>query len=409
MTDPRRVAGIVATSTLSRARLAVSVAFAAQGFGFAAMLTSEPGFKERFGVNDLAITLVILGVCVLAGLGSATAEALAHRWGSARALAVGLAVAAVGVGTAALAPDRVLFFAGFGVYGWALGQVDAGTNMQAVALQHRYGRSILTSFYAAWSAGGILGALVVSAHVAAGIPQQEALPVVPVVALVAAAVVRRHGWRDITQEETAPTVVAPADPRPFVIPWSGILVLGLAIVGYYVADTAVSTWSSIYLRDTLTAAGAVAPLGYAAYLGSTLLSRLGGDLLVRRRGRVVVVRLSGALGAVGLLGVVVAGSPAVAIVGLAVAGLGLGVVAPLCFAAAGALAPGQADAVIARLNIFNYVGAVVGGVFVGAIGTGSSLRIGFLLPVVLAVVVVIVAPGFGDKVPRSRDARVVEA
>ena len=112
MTDPRRAAGD-ATGTLSRARLAVSAAFAAQGFGFAAMLTSEPGFKERFGINDLAITLVILGVCVLAGLGSATAEAVAHRWGSARALVIGLVVAALGVGTAAMAPGRVLFFAGF--------------------------------------------------------------------------------------------------------------------------------------------------------------------------------------------------------------------------------------------------------------------------------------------------------
>ena len=47
--------------------------------------------------------------------------------------------------------------------------------------------------------------------------------------------------------------------------------------------------------------------------------------------------------------------------------------------------------------------------FVGAIGTGSSLRIGFLLPVVLAVVVVVVAPGFGDKAPRGRETRVAQA
>lgn len=407
MTEPR--SRVATAGGLGRARLAVSVAFAAQGFGFAAMLTSEPGFKERFGIDDLAITLVILGVCVLAGVGSATAEAVARRWGSGRALVLGLVVAAAGIGTAALAPDRVLFYVGFGVYGWALGQVDAGTNMQAVTLQHRYGRSILTSFYAAWSAGGILGALAVSAYVAAHVPQRDALPAVSVVALVAAVVVHRRAWRDGAEDEAAPSDGGEADPRPFVIPWSGILVLGLAIVGYYVADTAVSTWSSIYLRDTLTAARAVAPLGYAAYLGSTLVSRLAGDVVVRKYGRVAVVRASGALGAVGLLAVVLTGSPAVAIAGLAVAGLGLGVVAPLCFAAAGALAPGQADAVIARLNIFNYVGAVVGGVFVGAIGTGSSLRVGFLLPVLLAVVVVVVARGFGDRTPVADGAPVVEA
>ena len=51
------------------------------------------------------------------------------------------------------------FCLGFAVYGVGVGGVDASTNMQAVALQHRYGRSILTSFHAAWSAGGIVGSL----------------------------------------------------------------------------------------------------------------------------------------------------------------------------------------------------------------------------------------------------------
>ena len=41
--------------------------------------------------------------------------------------------------------------------------VDAGTNMQAVAIQREYGRSLLTGFYASWSVGGIVGAVFVAA------------------------------------------------------------------------------------------------------------------------------------------------------------------------------------------------------------------------------------------------------
>ena len=44
------------------------------------------------------------------------------------------------------------------VYGVGLGVVDASTNMQAVALEHRYERPILPSFHGAWTLGGILGA-----------------------------------------------------------------------------------------------------------------------------------------------------------------------------------------------------------------------------------------------------------
>ena len=82
-------------------------------------------------------------------------------------------------------------------------------------------------------------------------------------------------------------------------------------------------------------------------------------------------RVASLVGAVGLVLVVAAPGPWVALVGFAIAGAGLGVIAPLCFSAAGTLAPGHADAVVARLNIFNYVGAVLGGVLVGAIGSTS--------------------------------------
>ncbi len=77
----------------------------------------------------------------------------------------------------------------------------------------------------------------------------------------------------------------------------------------------------------------------------------------------------------GLLLVVLAQQPVVAIAGFAVLGLGIGVIAPLSFAAAGELAPGAADTVVAQLNIFNYVGVVVGGAVVGLFGTrGRAAR-----------------------------------
>ena len=53
----------------------------------------------------------------------------------------------------ALAPVFVAFAAALALYGVALGVVDAATNMQAVALEHRYGRPILPSFHGAWTLG----------------------------------------------------------------------------------------------------------------------------------------------------------------------------------------------------------------------------------------------------------------
>ncbi|MCC2317764.1 MFS transporter [Cellulomonas chengniuliangii] len=383
------------------ARRAVAGAFGAQGLAYAVLVASLPGFKDRFGIDDGVVTIVTLGICLMAGAGTVVADRLARGPGSRTVLVAGLGTAAVAVLVIALAPGRAVFFGGFALYGLALGLVDAGTNMQAVALQRVYGRSILTSFYAAWSAAAIAGALVVVAYEALDISQQAAIPVVSVVVAVIALGVRRDGWR-AGDVPIGPTAAERSAARA--VPWSAVLVLGAAVVAYFVVDSAAQIWSAIYLSDGLLASSSLAPTGLAVYLAMTLVSRLAGDLAVRRWGRVAVVRAAGLIGAAGLLGVVLAPGPAVAVAGFGLTGLGLGAIAPLCFAAAGSLAPEHADAVVARLNGFNYVGAVLGGVLVGAVGTGASLRIGFAVPLLLAIVIVVLAPHFGTR-PGSEDSR----
>lgn len=389
------------TAAARRARVATSGGFAAQGFVYALLLTSLEQFKDRYGVDDGQITLVVLGVCALAAVGTLVADRVARGpAGSRGALAAGLCVLVSAVGVVSFAPSFAVLALGFAVYGLGLGLVDAGTNMQAVTVQRAYGRSLLTTFYAAWSVGGIAGAVLVS--VTAGRAPTEPAAVVLwagiLVAGLAALLVATGGWhRRDGVGDPADDGTGAADPTAGRVPWGPVLLLGLGVVAYYVADTAVSTWSTIYLGDVLDATARVAPLGYAAYLATTLVSRLAGDPLVRRHGRAAVVRVAAVVGAVGLVLVVVAPGTPLALLGFAVTGAGLGVLAPLCFSAAGSLAPGHADAVVARLNVFNYVGAVLGGVLVGAIGTGSTLRAGFVVPVLLVVAVAVVAPRFGRR------------
>ncbi|WP_315096391.1 MFS transporter [uncultured Cellulomonas sp.] len=394
------------SSTARVARVAASAGFGAQGFVYATLLTSLEGFKDRYGIDDGQITLVVLGVCVMAALGTLVADRVARTAGGSRVvLGSGLVVVAAAVVAVAVAPTFAVVAAGFGLYGVGLGLVDAGTNMQAVAIQREYGRSLLTGFYASWSAGGIVGAVLVA--VTTGRTPTEPVAVAllsgTLVAALAAVLVIRSAWRGTAQVVHADGVARPDESLAVpagaagagLVPWGAVTLLGLGVVAYYVADTAISTWSTIYLGDVLLAAASFAPLGYAAYLATTLASRLAGDPLVRRWGRVTVLRLAALVGAAGLVLVVLAQAPWPALAGFALAGAGLGVIAPLCFSAAGALAPGHADAVVARLNVFNYVGAVLGGVLVGAIGSTSSLTYGFLVPIVLVVAVAVLAGRFG--------------
>ncbi|MGY4643866.1 MFS transporter [Cellulomonas sp. URHB0016] len=412
-TNPSTHVRTSVTSAQRRARVAASAGFATQGFVFAMVLTSLTSFKDRYGIDDLTIAVVILGVCVMAGVGTFAADRVARTAGGSRAvLTTGLVVVAAAVVVVSTAPAFAVLALGFAAYGAGLGMVDAGTNMQAVAIQRDYGRSLLTGFYAAWSAGGILGtvAIAVSTDRVSTDPVAVVLLSGSVVAVAVAVLVAVRGRRDqvpprvegvavVPPVDAAQPAVAEAAPGAPHIPWGPLLVLGLAVVAYYVNDQAISTWSPIFMDEVLHTTGTITKVGYAAYLAMTLVSRLAGDPCVRRWGRGRVVRVAAFVGSAGLLLVLTSRAPEQAVAGFAVAGAGLGLIAPLCFSAAESLAPGHADAVIARLNGFNYVGAVLGGVFVGVLGSASNLRWGFAVPAVLVLAVAVLAGRFDTLYP----------
>ncbi|MBN0040474.1 MFS transporter [Cellulosimicrobium cellulans] len=411
-------------------RIATTAAYAVQGFGFAVVLTSIPGYKDRLGMGDDVVTLVVLGVCVFAGLGSALSGVVAALSGARIVVVGGLLLAALAVAGVGLAPSWPVFFVAIGLYGLALGAVDAAMNMLGIDVERAHGRSLLASFYAANAAGGVLGALAVSGSALVRLGQPVALPLVALLVAVGAAwlALRLPDGGGAAPEAVAPAEVADgvrATASPGTVAWvaaSTIALLGAGMLAFPVADSAVSSWSATFLRDVLAASAAAAPLGYAAYQAALIVSRLVGDGLVERAGRVRVVRLGGTLGALGFVAVAAAPGWPVAVLGLAATGLGLGVVAPLAFSAIGdrareTVAAGTGtgpaeppvgtvatvtDRAVARLNVFTYAGAVLGGVLTGVFATAHQLRVGFVVLAVLAAVSAVLAGAF-------RPARVVPA
>ncbi|WP_072751280.1 MFS transporter [Rhodococcus maanshanensis] len=377
------------TPALRAARVSTAVGFGLQGMFLAALLTQLPQFKDRYGFDDSTIVIAVVLVSLVAALGSVLAEYVATRTSSKTTLRAGLFVIA-GAGTGiAFAPSPAAFFTGFAVYGIGLGMVDAATNMQAVAIQHRYGRSILSSFHGAWSVGAIVGALYVSAC--------SALEVSLPVSIFGAAVAVAAGTLLMGPRllEAGPEAEATTSAAPLAIPMRPFLALGAAMALFFAIDFSVGNWSALYLKELLLASASTAALAVAAYQAAGLVSRLTGDFWVRRHGEVAVVRVGAAIAALGLVVVIAAQSPTVAIIGFLIVGLGAPVIAPLCFSAAGRLAPpDQTDAVIARLNLFNYAGTLVGGAIVGAVAAVSDLRIGFVLPLLFAVALFLLAPAF---------------
>jgi MFS family permease len=186
--------------------------------------------------------------------------------------------------------------------------------------------------------------------------------------------------------EAAPDATAP--------PWRPIVLIGVAMMAMFIADSATSNWSTVYLDNVLHATNSVAALGLFAYQLFMVGGRSVGDRLVRRFGMTPVLRIGAILGGAGLLVVAAAPAAAVAILGFALQGLGLCVVVPLSFSAAGRLDPLRSGTAIARVNLFNYAGFVVGAGLIGAVAELANLRLAFVVPAVLTVTIVVLARAF---------------
>ncbi|MGH3423698.1 MAG: MFS transporter [Nocardioidaceae bacterium] len=396
-------------AAVRRARVGTLAAFFLQGLTLATIVTRIPAFQDKFGVGEGEVTALLLLVAVLAGVGSVLAGAIARRRTSAVALRGALFTIAAAAALIGVAPNRPALYLAFAVYGIGIGAVDAGMNMQGVTVQELYGRSIMTSFHAMWSIAGIIGALY-----AAGVASLDwgLAPSLGVVAAVGVAVTVAAGPYLVATRAVAEPHAGPAGqdsgqpagqdggqpggpaPTPPAVPWAPIVMIGVAVLAYFIADTGVLSWSSLYLQDALDSSEAIAPLGYGAYQAGAVVSRLAGDQFVRRYGAVPVVRVATVVGVVALAAVVAAPTPWFAIAAFALLGLGLSVVVPLAFAAAGSLDAADSDAAIARVNVFNYAGNIVGGALIGAVATAGSLRWIFVVPLVLVPVVLVVSRAF---------------
>ncbi|MEU0176773.1 MFS transporter [Streptomyces massasporeus] len=397
------------TDVLRRGRGSLAFSFLVQGVAFALLVTRIPAIQDRYGVSDALLPAFLAAVPILAGVGSVTTERLVKRVRPSRLLRWSQPVvllALLGVGAGERMVELGIALAAFGL---AVGVLDASMNMLGVSLQRSYGRSIMLSFHAAYSLGGIVGASL--AWVGAHWHLALWVSYLPVVLVLLPAVLVGSRWYVDDRGGAAGEAEEPAgEGQVLVFKW--LLPLCLVMTVAYIGDSTVSNWSAKYLQDVLGSSEQMATVPYNVYMVTTLLGRTIGDLGVRRFGAVAVVR-AGALVAAGGFAVV-AGAPGawVGMLGFTLLGLGLCVLVPQTFAAAGRLFPGASDAAVARLNVFNYVGFLIGSPLVGALGDLWSYRGAMLVPMVLVLVTLVYARSFaaqpdryggGHERPRTAD------
>lgn len=359
---------------LRRARAAVTAMFLLNGTVFASWVPHIPAVKARLALNDAQLGLLLL--CVAAGSIAALTLSgwLVARFGSRRVTVL------AAISLSLLLPLPVAFASVWGVAGALLlfgacnAALDVAMNAQAVEVQNRYGRSIMSAFHGCFSLGGLLGASVAAGFFALGLDRTQHAVSMAAAGLTAA--VLAAGWL-----LPSPPTARAAEPV-FVCPTGALLPLGVLALFALLIEGAMADWSAVYLADARGASMGVAALGYAIFSLAMALGRFGGDRLIDRWGVSRVLRASAGLATAGLL-LTVTGGQWLALLGFACIGLGMANVVPLLFTAAArapGLTPGRALAAVASAG---YFGFLAGPPFIGFAAQAFGLPAAFALLAVL--------------------------
>ena len=375
-----------------RARWATAAVFFLNGFTFASWALHVPTVKNKLGLTPAVLGLALLAIAVGSLLTMPPTGRWVARWGSrpvTRAFAV---VNPLTLLPLLLAPSLIWQVLALALYGAVSGGLDVAMNAQGLAVERRLGRPVLSSFHAAWSLGGLLGAALGSLALAWGAGATAHVTVVAAVffalALLAGpALLPRED--DLNEVEGAqPTARRRLSPT--------ILLLGaLGFLGL-LAEGAVSDWSALYYRSVLGSGPGASGLGYVAFTFAMTAGRLSGDWARARFGGAAVLRGGAALCALGLAGALLIASPLPSALGFAAAGLGLANLVPVIFDAAGQT--GNAGTSIAQVSTLAYLGFLVGPPLVGFVAQLASLPAGLGLVAALAGVIALL----GGRAARGR-------
>jgi MFS family permease len=374
---------------LRTARAAVLAVFFTNGVVIGTWVVRIPAIKDRLGLSEGLLGVVLLGAAVGALVAMPVVGALVSRFGSRRVVGVSALALAVVLPTPGLAPSLPLLVLAVVLLGAANGGLDVAMNAQAVAVEQGYGRPIMSSFHAAWSFGGLGGAALGGLLASWGIgplPHFSAVAVLATIAFVAAYGALLPSAADASEEGT------PAFARPT------RALLGLGIISFCVllGEGAMGDWSAVYLDDTLRTGPGFAAAGYAAFSLSMAFGRLFGDRFTELLGPVTLVRTCGAIAAVGLGIALAAAQPLVALAGFACAGAGFSIVFPTALSAAGRTG-GPTGPALAAVTTAAYTGFLVGPPFIGFLAELTGLGYSLYLVVALSTAVIILAGAVNTK------------
>lgn len=378
----------VRSGSLSRARAArraVLAIFGINGFALSSWFPHIPAVQRKLDLSDGTLGLALLGTTVGALVAATASGWVIARVGSRRATRASVLALCAALPLPGLAPDLPLLVLSLVLLGASNGVLDVAMNTQAVAVEQRYRRPIMSTFHGVFSLGGLASSALAVAIVARGVGTVAHLVATGIVLGAAAFVASRWLLPDQGDRSGShgPVFARPSGP---------LIALGAVAFCVLLGEGAMADWSAVYLRNVLDTGAGYAAAGYAVFSATMTLGRLTGDRLTARLGPARLVRAGGSIVALGLGLALIAGRPASALAGFACVGAGLSFIFPIVLSAAGRVRGVAAGSALAAVTAVGYTGFLAGPPLIGFAAQAAGLRAALGIIAILGVAIAVLAP-----------------
>lgn len=354
---------------LPAARLSTRLLFLVAGFGYSCWAPLVPFVKERLGIDDHVLGLLLL--CM--GGGSIVAMVLTGilttRYGSKIVLMLAGSGFALSLCCLPLAGTVWTMAMALAFFGATLGSLDVAMNMQAVEVERASDKPLMSGFHGHFSLGGFAGAAFMTfllsrgMGTAAGTLICSALMVL-VMLVAAPRLLNGQGAKD--------------GPL-FVLPRGIVLVIAVLAAISFLAEGALLDWSALLLTEGGLVPVAQGGLGYMFFSVAMTAGRFGGDAISVRFGDRDTLLWGGLVALAGFVVVLTATAAAAAMAGFVLIGLGCANIVPVFFRRAGRQKLMPAGLAIAAISTTAYAGILLGPAAIGFIADAASLKFAFWL------------------------------
>lgn len=375
---------------ISKQTISVSFVFIFNGLLFGTWASRIPKINELFNFSEMGLSALLLLLAAGAISSFPIAGRLTDKIDASRLsmwLCILYPIPFVLIG---LSDSVTLLAISLFLFGWIHGAMDVSMNAWGTEIEGEGEKTLMPFFHAMFSFGAGVGAASGILAAALNIELFFHFIIVSLVAIPVYVWVRKNSNKQVriaTKNESKQT---------FSFPRGKLLLVALVAFSCALGEGAMADWASVYMFSEVNSSHAQAALAYTIFSIFMVLTRLGGQRIIKVLGVVNTVKTCAISSMIGAILLVTVTNTQISYFAFALLGIGYAIIMPLAFSKAAKINKENTGTAIAGIAMFAYGGMLLGPVLIGVLAELSSLKSAFCTFIILSVFVLLSSNQFND-------------